>query len=108
MFGNVTLLLVQLKPSSIWHVLEHPSPSKILPSSHSAVIFYMIIPSPHVSVQETLKLVLLYPLKHTHVVPLGILFIFGSQEVQLEDDNEQVMQGAVQLTKDSHRRVILS
>ena len=68
----------------------------------------MIIPSPHVSVQARLRLVLLYPLKHTQVVPLGILFMLGSQEVQLEDVTEQVIHGAVQLTKVMHRKVTLS
>ena len=104
----MALLLVQLKPVSTKHVLEHPSPSKVLPSSHPAVLFYIIIPSPHVSVQITLGLVLLYPLKHTHVVPLSILFMLRSQEVQLEDDTEQVIHGAVQLTKGLHKKVILS
>lgn len=106
-FGNVWLLLVQLKPSSTLHVLEHPSPSKVLPSSHTVVLFYMITPSPQVSVHAILRLLLLYPLKHTHVVPFGILFMLGSQEVQLEAVTEQVIHGAVQLTKGIHKRVTL-
>ena len=68
----------------------------------------MITPSPHVSMQATLRLVLLYPLKHTHVVPLGILFMLGSHEVQFEDDVEQVLQGAVQFIEILHRKVVLS
>jgi hypothetical protein len=99
-FGMVALLLVQLKPVYIWHELEHPSPSKVLPSSQLVVKFSIIIPSPHVSVQGLLGLLLLYPVKHTQVVPLGMRFMPASQEVQLEEDKEQVIQGATQAIED--------
>jgi len=44
---DVQMLPKQLYPISILHYLEHPSPFKVFPSSHSSVDFY--IPSPQIS-----------------------------------------------------------
>src|SRR6187401_1271482 len=42
--------MVQVKPGSIWQVLEQPSPSRRLPSSHSSLAPRMM-PSPHLEAQ---------------------------------------------------------
>src|SRR5438034_8429187 len=35
--------------SSIWQVAEQPSPETVFPSSHSSLLFFWTIPSPHTS-----------------------------------------------------------
>ena len=39
------------QPGSIWHVEEQPSPSIVLPSSHSSPALARTMPSPQVEVQ---------------------------------------------------------